>query len=182
MRRLVAVVVVVIAISGLLVGVGSASGGSASSPPLRPWGFGVGRALGPIAVPHIHRARTLHLRAHDFTATVIDNDPAGTSQGDEIAVEGLLTGKDGQAAGRLEAHEVLTGLTPGGGGRLQLQFTVLLANGQISGNAVLGLTQSGASNAKAAVIGGTGHYRNVRGEVIIHPAGQTTRLTFILLP
>jgi hypothetical protein len=182
MRRFACFGVVLIAISGLLLVVGSASGGSASSPPPRPWGFGLGSAPGPIAVPHIHRARTLRFRAHDFTATVIDNDPVGTSQGDEIAVEGLLTGENGQAAGRLEGHEVVTGLTPGGGGRLQLQFTVLLANGQISGNAVLGISQSGANNAKAAVIGGTGRYRNVRGEVIIHPAGQTTRLTFVLLP
>jgi hypothetical protein len=182
MRRFVCFGVVLIVISGLVAGVVSAAGGSGSSAPLRPWGFGVGSAPGVIAVPHIHRARTLRFRAHDFTATVIDNDPAGTSQGDEIAVEGLLTGRDGEAAGRLEAHEVLTGLTPGGGGRLQLQFTVLLANGQISGNAVLGLSQSGASNAKAAVVGGTGRYRNVRGEVLIHPAGQTTQLTFVLIP
>jgi hypothetical protein len=59
---------------------------------------------------------------------------------------------------------------------------VLLGNGQISGNADLGPSQSGASNAKAAVVGGTGRYRNVPGEVYIHPPGQTTRLTFVLVP
>jgi|tagenome__1003787_1003787.scaffolds.fasta_scaffold20967955_2 hypothetical protein len=89
---------------------------------------------------------------------------------------------EAQNVGRLEAHEVLTSLNQNGGGRLQLMFTALLARGQISGVAVLGLTQSGASNARAAIIGGTGHYRNVRGEVLIHPNGQTMRLIFLLVP
>jgi hypothetical protein len=122
------------------------------------------------------------LRAHGFTSTFVDNQPANISQGDEISVEGLLSKRNGRGAGRIEVHEVLTALTQTGGGRLELLFTVLLAHGQISAVGVLGLNQSGASNGKAAVIGGTGRYRNVRGEVYIHPGQQSTRLTFVLLP
>jgi hypothetical protein len=158
------------------------AGGSTTDSMLRPWPLGSDSAP-PQTVPHIKRVQRLVLLAHDFAATVVDNDPAGLSQGDEIDVEGQLsTRRDAQNAGRLEAHEVLTGLNQSGGGRLLLTFTALLARGQISGVAVLGLSQSGASNAKAAIIGGTGHYRNVRGEILIHPNGQTTRLTFLLIP
>jgi hypothetical protein len=182
-RQLAVFGLLAVMVGGVVVGVGSASGGSTATPPLRAWGFGHGRAARAPAVPHIERSRVMVLRGHDFAAAVIDNDPPGTSQGDEIAVEGRLThAQTGNAAGRIEVHEVLTALTQTGGGRLQLVFTALLAHGQISGVAVLGLSQSGASNTKAAVIGGTGRYRNVRGEVFIHPAGQSTRLTFVLLP
>ena len=66
---------------------------------------------------------------------------------------------------------------------MQLLFTALLARGQITGSAVLGISQSGASNTKAAILGGTGHYGNARGEVVIHPAGQSsTQLTFYIIP
>jgi hypothetical protein len=159
----------------------SALGGSAAAPPLRPWGFGSGTAP-PLAQPHIKNARRLVLRATGFTATMIDNDPAGLSQGDEIIVEGKLIGLKGRPKGRIEVHEVLTGISQSGGGRLQLLFTALLARGQITGGAVLGISQSGPSNTKAAILGGTGHYRNVRGEVYIHPNQQSSLLTFYLLP
>ena len=122
------------------------------------------------------------LRATGFTATMIDNDPAGLSQGDEIIVEGRLIGRGGRPKGRIEVREVLTGLSHSGGGRLQLLFTALLARGQITGSAVLGISQAGPSNTKAAILGGTGHYRNVRGEVYIHPDQQSSLLTFYLLP
>jgi hypothetical protein len=45
----------------------------------------------------------------------------------------LLSHLNGNSAGRIEVHEVLTRLTQSGGGRLQLMFTALLAHGQISG-------------------------------------------------
>jgi hypothetical protein len=181
-KRMVVVIggLLAAAAAALSVGIVSAAGG-ASSIQLRS-GFG-GGAAPDAPQPHIKVARTFVLRAHDFTATTIDNDPAGTSQGDEIIVEGALAGRNGRPRGRIEVHEVLTGLTQGGGGRLQLVFTALLARGQITGSAVLGISQSGASNTKAAILGGTGHYRNARGEVVIHPAGQSsTQLTFYLVP
>src|SRR5206468_7478600 len=129
----------------------------------------------------IKRAQTFVLRAQGFTVTAVDNPPSGTSQGDELAVEGLLTTRQGEGAGRLDAHEVFTGPSSNGG-RLELLFTALLAHGQISAGGVIRINQSGATDTRAAIIGGTGRYRNARGEVIIHPAGQTTRLTFVLLP
>lgn len=181
-KRVVVVIVGVLAAlaAALSVGIVSAAGGASSSE-LR---SGFGGSVAPAAPqPHIKVARKFVLRAHDFTATTIDNDPAGTSQGDEIIVEGALAAWDGRPRGRIEVHEVLTGLNQSGGGRLQLLFTALLARGQITGSAVLGISQSGVSNTKAAILGGTGHYRNVRGEVVIHPAGQSsTELTFYLIP
>jgi hypothetical protein len=156
-------------------------GGSSTAPPFQGWGFDSGHALNAAPIPHIRRGRTIVLRVHDTTATYVDNAPANISQGDEIAVEGLLR-RAGHPGGHLEAHEVLTGLNQSGGGRLELVFTALLSDGQVTSVAVLGLSQSGASNGKAAIVGGTGRYRNVRGEVYIHPDGATTLLTYLLLP
>jgi hypothetical protein len=113
---------------------------------------------------------------------MIDSDPVGLSQGDEIIVEGQLVGPSGRPKGRIEVQEVLTGLNQSGGGRLQLMFTALLARGQITGSGVLGISQSGPSNTKAAILGGTGRYRNVRGVVVIHPGQTSSQLTFYLLP
>jgi hypothetical protein len=162
-------------------GIVSANGGAASSTELHPWGFGWGTA--PSApLPHIKKTHKFRLRAQGFTATMLDNDPAGFSQGDEIIVEGQLVGRGGEPEGRIEVHEVLTGLSQSGGGRLQLFFTALMARGQITGSGVLNISQSGPSNARAAILGGTGHYRNVRGEVYIHPGQQSSRLTFYLVP
>jgi hypothetical protein len=184
MRRVTSVgVLLALAAACVVAWSGPAAGEASSSLETQAWPFGIGRAPTLAAMPQIKRAQRLVLVAHDFAATVVDNDPAGTSQGDEISVEGRLSSRhEARNVGRLEAHEVLTSLNQNGGGRLQLMFTALLARGQISGAAVLGLTQSGASNARAAIIGGTGHYQNVRGEVLIHPNGQTTRLIFLLGP
>jgi hypothetical protein len=183
MRRWHFVVVGAVAVSVGLVqgGVGSAVGDSRHQS-VRPWAFGVPQAAPPLLITHLRRARTFRVRAHGFTATMIDNPPANLSQGDEIVVQGDLSHLSGTPAGRLEAQETLTGLTENGEGRLELLFTAQLPHGQISCVAVLRIGQSGASNARAAVIGGTGYYRNARGQVYIHPAGQTTDLTFALSP
>ena len=76
--------------------------------------------------------RQVRRRAQGFTSTFVDNQPANISQGDEIAVEGMLSKNNGRAAGRIEVHEVLTALTQSGGGRIQLLITALLIHLQIS--------------------------------------------------
>jgi hypothetical protein len=74
-RQLAVFGLLVVMVGGVVVGVGSASGGSTATPPLRAWGFGDGRAARAPAVPHIERSRVMVLRGHDFAAAVIDNDP-----------------------------------------------------------------------------------------------------------
>lgn len=53
----------------------------------------------------------------------------------------------------------------------------------MTGSAVLAIGPSGPSNTTTAILGGTGRCRNVRGEVVIHPASQTlSELIFYLIP
>jgi hypothetical protein len=95
-------------------GVASAIGGSSARPALRPWGFGDGRAT-PVQAPHLTRARTIILRAGDFVTTAVDNDPAGTSQGDQIIVNGTLTKRrSDRPVGGLQATETFTELPADG--------------------------------------------------------------------
>ncbi|MGH3377165.1 MAG: hypothetical protein ACRDP6_20745 [Actinoallomurus sp.] len=172
-----------VAVSGVVVGVGAASGGTAQTVALRPWAFGYGHA-DPAATPHITRSRTVVLRAHDFVATSIDNPPANMSQGDAIVVEGLLSGRNGDSAGRIDVNEVFTGLPFGGGARLLITATASLAAGQITAVGVGRVSQTGHITIKIPIAGGTGKYRNARGVIIGQPSasGSTIRLTFLLLP
>jgi hypothetical protein len=163
----------------MVVGIVSARGGSASAPRLSAWGFGAGTAS---PVPHITQDRRLAFRATNFVATSIDNDPAGTSQGDALAVEGTLSTRRADSAGRLEVTEVFTGLAAGGGARLLVTVTATLNAGQITAIGVGRVSQSGQITIKLPVAGGTGKYRNVRGVLIAEPAGNTTRLTYLLIP
>ena len=176
---LVAALGIVVAVS--LAGIASAAGGSSGRTALRAWGFGAGRP-DPAPVPHITRARTMVLRASNFTISTIDNDPAGTSPGDEIVVEGTLTRAHGDAAGGLAVTEVFTGLPAGGGARLELTFTVTLPGGQISAVGIGRVSQSGSVKIRIPVVGGTGKYRNARGVVIVKSSSSSARLTFLLIP
>ena len=162
----------------MVLGLVSARGGSATPPHLRAWGFGAGTAS---PAPQITRDRQLAFRATNFVATSIDNPPAGTSQGDALAVEGTLFTR-GDSAGHLEVTEVFTGLPAGGGARLLVTVTATLNAGQITAVGVGRVSQSGQITIKLPVAGGTGKYRNVGGVLIAKPNGNTTHLTYQLLP
>jgi hypothetical protein len=161
-----------------LIGVASAANGSSGTSSLQAWGLRT-RTPAPQVIPHIAHARAMVVWLDGATSSYIDNPPSGTSQGDELVVEGRLVGRHGAAAGQLEAHEVLTGMGPESGGRLQVTFTALLAGGQISGIGVMGLNQ--AKTPALAITGGTGRYLHAHGgEVFVHPGPHRTRLTFLL--
>jgi hypothetical protein len=180
-KRALVVVAAVGVAAASMIGIGSAAGGSPDRPALRAWGFGAGRPASDV-VPHINRARTLSARATGFVITSIDNDPAGTSQGDQIVVEGTLTHRHGHALGGLEVTEVFTGLPAGGGARLELTLTVTLPAGQISAVGVGRVTRAGVVKIRLPVVGGTGKYRNARGVVLITSSQNAARLTFLLVP
>jgi Dirigent-like protein len=164
------------------VGVAAAMGGSSSRPALRPWGFGAGRAT-PVGVSHLTQARTITLHASAFVTAAIDNDPAGTSQGDEIVVSGTLNQRGiDQPVGRIQVTETFTELPAGGGAHLLLTFTATLPAGQITSSGVGRVSRSGVITIKIPVVGGTGKYRNARGVVVVTPSTNTARLTFFLIP
>jgi hypothetical protein len=162
-----------------LIGVAAAADGSSRAPAPQLWGL---RAVtpAPLSIPHVAHAKTLVVYLEAATSSYVDNPPTGTSQGDELTVEGRLAGLHGSTAGRLEVHEVVTGMGPESGGRIQLTFTALLAGGQISGVGAIGLNQ--ARTPALAIVGGTGKYLHARGgEVFVHAGPHRTRLTFLLL-
>ena len=167
----------VLVIGAGVVSVRSAANGSSDRLHFKAWAFQPHSA--PLVVPHIAHAKTLVVRLQNTTATYVDNQPTGTSQADELAVEGQLVTLRGKAAGNLEVHEIVTGLGPNTGGRLQLAFTAMLAGGQISG---IGATRFNTGTPALAIIGGTGKYLAAHGEVFVHAGPHRTRLTFLLLP
>jgi hypothetical protein len=176
-RRTWLAVGIVVVIGAGVIGLTSTANGSSDRLHFKAWGYqphGV-----PLVVPHIARAKTLVVRLQSATSTYVDNLPTGTSQGDELAVEGQLVSRTGVAIGNLEVRETVTGLGPHTGGRIQLTFTALLAGGQISG---IGATRFNTGTPAIAVVGGTGKYLGAHGEVFIHSGPHRTRLTFLLLP
>jgi hypothetical protein len=175
-RGWLAVGVVVVTSAGV-IGVTSAANGSSDRLHFKAWGYQPHAA--PLVVPHVARATTLVVRLQNATSTYVDNLPTGTSQGDELAVEGQLVSRTGAGAGKLEVRETVTGLGPNTGGRIHLTFTAMLAGGQISGT---GVTRFNSGTPALAVVGGTGKYLGAHGEVFIHPGPHRTRLTFLLLP
>ena len=164
-------------ISAGVIGVTSAANGSSARLQFKAWGYQPHAA--PLVVPHIAHAKTLVVRLQNTTSTYVDNLPTGTSQGDELAVEGQLVSRAGTGAGNLEVRETVTGLGPNAGGRIQLTFTAMLAGGQISG---IGATRFNTATPALAIVGGTGKYLGAHGEVFIHAGPHRTRLTFLLLP
>jgi hypothetical protein len=167
----------VLVIGAGVIGVTSAASGSSDRLHFKAWAYQPHAA--PLVVPHVARSKTLVVRLQNATSTYVDNLPTGTSQGDELAVEGQLVSRTGTGAGNLEVRETVTGLGPHAGGRIQLTFTAMLAGGQISG---IGVTRFNSATPAIAVVGGTGQYLGAHGEVFIHSGPHRTRLTFLLLP
>ncbi|HET7171248.1 MAG TPA: hypothetical protein VFI18_06410 [Gaiellales bacterium] len=165
----------------LVAGIAAAEGGS-STHGLRAWGFGAGRGA-PVSVPHIRRERRIQLRAQDFVATALDNDPVGSSQGDAIVVEGrLVSRRQDSTVGRLDVNEVFSAFTQNGGAHLVITATATLAGGQITAVGVGRVRASGQITIKLPIAGGTGKYRNARGVLIGRPHGAATRLVYLLIP
>lgn len=167
-----------VVVAATVVGVASAANGASSRSSFHEWAFQA-RTSHPTAVPDVANATALVVRLQNTAATYIDNPPTGTSQGDELAVEGQLVRLGGTPAGHLEVHEVITGIGPDMGGRIQLTFTALLAGGQISG---AGATRLNTATPALAISGGTGKYLGAQGELFVHTGPHRTRLTFLLLP
>jgi hypothetical protein len=156
-----------------VAGVAATARGSSDHQKLRPYGL-LPSTLGHTmpTLRHPKGSKTLVINARDFTATEIDNAPTGTSQGDQIVVNGKLFFQH-KPMGELEAQEVLTNIAPG---RLMLTFTILLAHGQITGSAVARL-QNGP--IRLAVLGGTGAYRRISGDGVATASGNVTRFTIV---
>jgi hypothetical protein len=160
----------------------STARGASTTPKVEAWGLSPG-TLTTSAVPAVKGTTRLVVDARNFVVNDNDIDPSGPSQGDQITLWATLY-KGAKTAGTFHANEVATQVTPssnpsGFTGKLLVSGVLLLAGGQISVVAVTNFAQS--ASTKAAIVGGTGAYKNARGEMIATegPNGAT-RLTFFL--
>jgi Dirigent-like protein len=107
------------------------------------------------------RATTIHLVGHETDAGQIDLGEAGGSVGDEAVFHGALRdATDSRQVGHFEG--VLTAVTPDAESLCEARVVLALPQGQI---AVQGELDFGADEPFVhAITGGTGAYRNARGE------------------
>jgi hypothetical protein len=126
----------------------------------------------------ISAPQTLHLVSVIKQGTILDLGPSGPSLGDEQVASGALL-HSGQQVGRFSFVCTWTGIHPtyanehcDGGGKV--------TDGQITFD---GLTQTDHERHVWAVTGGTGTYRNARGEVRITDLSDTrSRVVVELIP
>jgi len=116
------------------------------------------------------RPSTLVLFGRDTVQTNIDNSPEGPSVGDEVIItSSLFTKASGKnSVGRLDVQRVITS-TDGTRTRVLDHITETLSRGQIisAGSSTFSGPPGQLSGSKAtrSVVGGTGAYRLVRGEL-----------------
>lgn len=129
------------------------------------------------------RASTLVLFGRETVQTDIDNAPRGPSVGDESVISSpLFTKASGdKSVGRLDTHRVITSIDATQTTVVD-QITETLSRGQIisAGSSTFSGPPGQAAGGKAnrSVVGGTGAYRLVRGELRTALAGDgATKLT-----
>jgi hypothetical protein len=168
-----------LALLGLLAGGITIASASQEAPATNAWGMPASTTAAPSqappASPDITTAKTIVVISRNETATDIDNPPAGPSQGDEGVVHSPLFNRSGAEVGTLDVHFVITSLDPFA---IQAVFTASLAKGQITAQGVAGEGQA----FTAAVTGGTGAFRNARGQVTVRFQANQVVLTYRLIP
>jgi len=138
MRWIVAVVAV-LGVSG--GGLALAAGGSAS---------------------HSSSTINLHLIEHNINEHLVDLPPAGDSQGDQFPFSNLLFDKsDSHQVGRDQGNCIRTNPNRG---EWQCSWTNKLGNGEITVEGPFYDTR----DSVLAIIGGTGQYRDARGQMLLH--------------
>jgi hypothetical protein len=173
---------VAVAIVVVIAAAVSTARGASAAPKVEAWGL-TPDTLATSAVPKARAGKKLIVDARNFVANDNDINPSGPSQGDQITVWATLY-KGAKTAGTFQAAETATQVAPssnpnGFTGKLLVTAVALVAGGQISVVAVANFGQS--ASTKAAIVGGTGAYKNARGEMIATegPNGAT-RLTFYI--
>jgi hypothetical protein len=168
-----------LALLGLLAGGITIASAAPKAPATNAWGIPATASAAPnttpAAGPDITTAKTIVVISRNETETDIDNPPAGTSQGDEGVVHSPLFSRGGATVGTLDVHFVITSLDPFA---IQAVFTASLANGQITAQGVA----TEETHFTAAVTGGTGAYRNARGQVTVRFQANQVVLTYRLIP
>lgn len=131
------------------------------------------------AGPHASSAETLSLLAVGETFELVDNGKQGVGVGDVFASGGRLYRWHGRARGpRVGRLDVLCTAITADGARSHCSITAAVPGGRIE---TVGLL-TGESNT-LAVTGGTGRYRDARGELTMRSiGGDKLALVFRLRP
>jgi hypothetical protein len=172
-----------VALVALVGGMVATARGASNTPKVEAWGLAP-NTLTSSAAPAVKGTKKLIVDARNFVVNDNDINASGPSQGDQLSIWATLY-KGAKTAGTFQASEVATQVAPssnpnGFTGKLLVTGVALLAGGQISVVAVANFGQS--STTKAAIVGGTGAYKNARGELIATegPNGAT-RFTFFIM-
>jgi hypothetical protein len=110
--------------------------------------------------------------------TDIDNPPAGFSQGDEFASAGVLYSQ-GKKVGYSDVLGVTTFLSDTEV-RIALTATATIRGDEISVAGSATFTEQGEIDTELSVVGGTGKYDDVGGELTFVESEQGTKLIFDL--
>lgn len=113
--------------------------------------------------------RTLRFYEHDTQQTNIDAGTAGVTPGDDFVWSGdLFDHRGGTRQGRAGGHCFTVSTAPDGAGDVMCSYGFVLSGGQIWTD---GLYEAAAlfsgKTLSAPVTGGTGAYRDARGEVTV---------------
>jgi hypothetical protein len=189
MPKKLIVVVAGIAILAGVVGVASAAATAPTHRKLGGWAAEVPTAAGAAglaAVPDITAAQRLHFIMRTTTFSFVDNPPAGDSNGDLFTFSGpLLTPGTHKQVGFVAGHCTFVDLDRAGLGECEVTVTPsalhnLAAASQLT---LQGFGDNTPLPFKNAVNGGTGIYRNARGQAVgtALPSGDLD-LVISLLP
>lgn len=128
-------------------------------------------AVGADSAPS--RATTLRVAFKIDAAKLIDAAPHGNSPGDVAVLSGTLRAPGtSQVIGHY--HGTCTTMKPASDS--ECTFTWALAGGQITTIAAYGDNFNGQRVVQDAIVGGTGRYRDARGQGIGKETGETTGL------
>jgi hypothetical protein len=122
---------------------------------------GAGAVMSASGAEKHRRTTTIRLVGHETDAGQIDLGEAGASLGDQVVFHGALRdARDRHPIGHFEG--ILTAVTPDADSLFEARVVLALPRGQI---AVEGELDFNADEPFAhAITGGTGAYRNARGE------------------
>jgi hypothetical protein len=121
----------------------------------------------------------LVVRERNLTETEIDNPPEGFSQGDQFVSAADLF-RRGKKVGYDDVHGVVTSLTETEV-RIEILATATVRGDEITVAGSVAFTEEAALDFELSVVGGTGRWDDVGGELTVVEEEQgSTRLVFCL--